>query len=182
MSDHARIKSPHAFRTITEAAEDIGVPAHVLRFWEGRFPALRPMKRAGGRRLYRVDDMALVRGLKTLLHDDGYTIKGVQKLLKDNGVAWVRDAGQAARDAAEPGLGQAEPAPWQPRSVYGAGLGDSADARCSDDRIDADGCQTGPVALPPESARAPATDAGALRSALARLQAANRRIERVLAA
>lgn len=93
MSESHRGKAPSAFRTITEAGDELGVPAHVLRFWEGKFPALRPMKRAGGRRLYRVDDMALLRGLKTLLHDDGYTIKGVQKLLKDNGVAWVREAG-----------------------------------------------------------------------------------------
>lgn len=104
MSESQRGKAPSAFRTITEAGDELGVPAHVLRFWEGKFPALRPMKRAGGRRLYRVDDMALLRGLKTLLYDDGYTIKGVQKLLKDNGVAWVRDAGGiSAEFEAEPG-------------------------------------------------------------------------------
>lgn len=92
-------KSPEAFRTISEASEEIGVPPHVLRFWEGKFSNLRPLKRAGGRRFYRPQDMAVLRGLKALLQDDGYTIKGVQKLIKDNGIQSVRDrAGQTGSD------------------------------------------------------------------------------------
>ncbi len=79
-------KGPEAFRTITEAAEELGVPQHVLRFWETRFSFIRPMKRAGGRRFYRPQDLAVLRGVRTLLHDEGYTIKGVQRLHREQGV------------------------------------------------------------------------------------------------
>ena len=79
-------KSPDAFRTISEVAEWLGVQAHVLRFWEGKFPQIRPVKRAGGRRYYRPADMALLGGIKVLLHDDGQTIKDVQKMLREDGV------------------------------------------------------------------------------------------------
>ncbi|TNF64463.1 MAG: MerR family transcriptional regulator, partial [Rhodobacteraceae bacterium] len=82
-------KSPDAFRTISEVAEWLGVPAHVLRFWESKFTQVKPVKRAGGRRYYRPADMALLGGIKALLHDDGMTIKGVQKLLREKGVAHV---------------------------------------------------------------------------------------------
>lgn len=74
-------KSDIAFRTISEAAEEIGVPAHVLRFWETRFSQLQPMKRAGGRRFYRPADMALLRQIKGLLHNQGMTIRGAQQIL-----------------------------------------------------------------------------------------------------
>ncbi len=82
-------KSDSAFRTISEAAEEIGVPAHVLRFWETRFPQLQPLKRAGGRRYYRPADMALLRQIRGLLHDQGMTIRGAQLSLqsKANGAA-----------------------------------------------------------------------------------------------
>jgi DNA-binding transcriptional MerR regulator len=86
-------KSSQAFRTIAEAAEELDVPAHVLRFWEGKFTQLRPLKRAGGRRHYRPDDMALLRGIRALLQEDGYQLKGVQKLLRDQGISWVRERG-----------------------------------------------------------------------------------------
>ncbi len=79
-------KGPHAFRTISEAAEELGVPQHVLRFWESRFSFIRPMKRAGGRRFYRPQDIAILAGVRALLHGEGYTIKGVQKLHKDYGL------------------------------------------------------------------------------------------------
>ena len=79
-------KGPEAFRTISEAAEDIGVAQHVLRFWETKFSFIRPMKRAGGRRFYRPQDLMVLRGVRTLLHDDGYTIKGVQRLHKEQGI------------------------------------------------------------------------------------------------
>jgi DNA-binding transcriptional MerR regulator len=80
-------KSDTAFRTISEAAEEIGVPAHVLRFWETRFSMLQPLKRAGGRRYYRPVDMSLLRQIKALLHDDGMTIRGAQLALAGKGVA-----------------------------------------------------------------------------------------------
>ena len=78
-------KSPDAFRTIGEVAEALGVPQHVLRFWETKFPQIQPLKRGGGRRYYRPDDVALLRHIRHLLHDEGYTVKGVQKLLRDRG-------------------------------------------------------------------------------------------------
>jgi DNA-binding transcriptional MerR regulator len=80
-------KSDTAFRTISEAADEIGVPAHVLRFWETRFSMLQPLKRAGGRRYYRPVDMSLLRQIKALLHDDGMTIRGAQLALTGKGVA-----------------------------------------------------------------------------------------------
>ncbi len=82
-------KSPDAFRTISEVSEQIDTPAHVLRFWESRFPQIRPVKRAGGRRYYRPADVALLMGIKQLLHGEGLTIRGVQKLLREQGVRHV---------------------------------------------------------------------------------------------
>ena len=82
-------KSPDAFRTISEVAEHLDTPAHVLRFWESRFPQIKPVKRAGGRRYYRPSDVALLSGIKRLLHDQGLTIRGVQKILRDHGVRQV---------------------------------------------------------------------------------------------
>ncbi|HCL66922.1 MAG TPA: MerR family transcriptional regulator [Rhizobium sp.] len=82
-------KSPDAFRTISEVADDLDLPQHVLRFWETRFPQIKPMKRGGGRRYYRPDDVELLKGIRHLLYDQGYTIKGVQKLLKTNGNKFV---------------------------------------------------------------------------------------------
>ncbi|KIC42984.1 MerR family transcriptional regulator [Ruegeria sp. ANG-R] len=82
-------KSPDAFRTISEVADWLGVQAHVLRFWESRFTQVKPVKRAGGRRYYRPNDMRLLGGIKKLLHEDGITIKGVQRILREQGVAHV---------------------------------------------------------------------------------------------
>jgi DNA-binding transcriptional MerR regulator len=78
-------KSPEAFRTISEVAEDLNLPQHVLRFWETRFTQIKPMKRGGGRRYYRPHDVDLIKGIRYMLYDQGYTIKGVQKLLRENG-------------------------------------------------------------------------------------------------
>ncbi len=78
-------KSADAFRTISEVAADLALPQHVLRFWETRFPQIRPLKRAGGRRFYRPGDIGLLRSIRHLLYDEGYTIKGVQRLLKEQG-------------------------------------------------------------------------------------------------
>jgi DNA-binding transcriptional MerR regulator len=93
-------KSPDAFRTISEAAEEIGVPQHVLRFWETKFSFIRPMKRAGGRRFYRPQDIAVLRGVRVLLHDQGYTIKGVQRLHKEQGVRRLAAAGEGGAGGA----------------------------------------------------------------------------------
>lgn len=89
-----RGKSAEAFRTISEVADGLDVPQHVLRFWEGRFSQIRPVKRAGGRRYYRPEDVDLLRGIRALLYDDGLTIKGVQKVLRDQGVRYVADIGR----------------------------------------------------------------------------------------
>jgi DNA-binding transcriptional MerR regulator len=82
-------KSADAFRTISEVAEDLDLPQHVLRFWETRFPQIRPLKRAGGRRYYRPADVSLLRTIRILLYDEGYTIKGVQRLLKEQGARGI---------------------------------------------------------------------------------------------
>ena len=82
-------KSAAAFRTISEVAKELDIPAHVLRFWEGKFVQVKPMKRGGGRRYYRPEDIDLLRGIRDLLYTDGYTIKGVQKLLREGGVKGV---------------------------------------------------------------------------------------------
>ena len=87
-------KSPDAFRTISEAAEELDVPQHVLRFWETRFAQIKPMKRAGGRRYYRPADVELLQGIRCLLYKDGYTIRGVQKILKEDGSAYVAGVGR----------------------------------------------------------------------------------------
>ena len=95
-------KGPEAYRTIREVADAMDLPQHVLRFWETRFPQIRPLKRAGGRRYYRPDDIERLRLIRRLLYDEGYTIKGVQKLFKEQGVQALANAAQAhAEPAAE---------------------------------------------------------------------------------
>jgi len=99
-------KAPEAFRIISEVAEDLGVPQHVLRFWESRFAQIRPMKRGGGRRYYRPDDVDLLRGIRHLLYGEGYTIRGVQRILREQGVGfvqtvWQEGAPQPTRDASD---------------------------------------------------------------------------------
>src|SRR5271170_1378624 len=86
----ADMKSPAAFRTISEVASDLAVPQHVLRFWESKFQQIKPLKRGGGRRYYRPEDVQLISGIKDLLYNQGFTIRGVQKLLRENGRAPAR--------------------------------------------------------------------------------------------
>ena len=99
-------KSPDAFRTISEAAEELDLPQHVLRFWETRFSQIKPMKRGGGRRYYRPADVDLLKGIRHLLYDKGYTIRGVQRILREDGVPQVVAIGRgeiiAAPQAPEP--------------------------------------------------------------------------------
>ena len=89
-------KGPDAFRTISEVADDLDLPQHVLRFWETRFAQIKPMKRGGGRRYYRPDDVDLLRGIRHLLYGEGYTIRGVQQILKDQGLRYVQTVGRSA--------------------------------------------------------------------------------------
>ena len=98
-------KAPDAFRTISEVAEELNVPQHVLRFWESRFREIKPLKRGGGRRYYRPDDIGLLRGVHHLLYGEGYTIRGVQRILRDQGVRFVQTVWQpgAAQPAHQPG-------------------------------------------------------------------------------
>ena len=94
-------KAPEAFRTISEVADELEVPKHVLRFWEAKFAQLKPMKRGGGRRYYRPEDVALLRGIRFLLYNDGYTIRGVQKILREHGPRFVMDHRRMAENEAQ---------------------------------------------------------------------------------
>jgi len=95
-------KSPDAFRTISEAADELDLPQHVLRFWETRFATIKPLKRGGGRRYYRPEDVLLLKGIRHLLYDQGFTIKGVQKILKDQGARAVAAIGSGGSVEALP--------------------------------------------------------------------------------
>ena len=121
-------KGPDAFRTISEAAEAVGAPQHVLRFWETKFPFVVPVKRAGGRRFYRPQDIVVLKAIRRLLHDEGLTIKGVQRLHKDQGLARLAaygDPDAAFAMDAEPG---AAPAP-SGESVTSAPAGSERELR-----------------------------------------------------
>jgi DNA-binding transcriptional MerR regulator len=121
-------KAAEAFRTISEVADDLGIQKHVLRFWEVKFNQIRPMKR-GGRRYYRPEDMELLRGIRQLLHRDGYTIKGVQKILREQGVEAVKEraregavSSEAVAAVATPAVSAAPgPAPALPVRAKGRG-------------------------------------------------------------
>ena len=159
-------KSPDAYRTISEAGEETGLPAHVLRFWESRFTQLKPVKRAGGRRLYRPHDIQLLNGLKTLLYEEGFTIKGAQKYLKDHGVAHVCaiGLGERAANQAEAGGPDASPSSLDNAgSGRSHGLSASQDSPTNADPGEADG------SLDPEAVEDILTK---LESAKARLDAA----------
>lgn len=111
-------KGPDAFRTISEVAEDLDLPQHVLRFWETRFGQIKPLKRGGGRRYYRPDDVDLLRGIRHLLYGEGYTIRGVQQILREQGLRHVQAIGQsAAEEAAKTGAAL----PDSPRERAGEG-------------------------------------------------------------
>jgi DNA-binding transcriptional MerR regulator len=137
-------KSPDAFRTISEVADWLGVPTHVLRFWESRFNQIKPVKRAGGRRYYRPADMALLGGIKQLLHEDGLTIRGVQKVLREQGVKHVAGLSPPL-DGEAPDADAAEAA----APTTGAGEGGTPDAA--------------PPAEAAEAAETPDPDAALLR-------------------
>jgi DNA-binding transcriptional MerR regulator len=148
-------KDPEAFRTISEVAEDMKLPQHVLRFWETRFPQIKPLKRGGGRRYYRPDDVELLRAIKDLLYGEGYTIKGVQKLLREQGAAAVAKSASRAGGEARAPVRAAPPAEATPAEGPGPEAADDP-------------------AAPPRPAPAPL-------AALRAIQADLREAERILA-
>jgi DNA-binding transcriptional MerR regulator len=158
-------KSPDAFRTISEVAQELDVPQHVLRFWESRFREIRPMKRGGGRRYYRPDDVDLLRGIRHLLYGEGYTIRGVQRLLREQGVRFVQGVWRPG--AQQPG----HPAPEEVAEDEGfePDLGE-ADAEDEDEEVEASPRREAPV--PPRAPPPPAAGLG--REDMQKLQAALR--------
>jgi DNA-binding transcriptional MerR regulator len=128
-------KSASAFRTISEVSEDIGVPQHVLRFWETKFPAIKPMKRGGNRRYYRPEDIQLLQAINRLLYTDGYTIKGVQKLIKDRGARAVIGGAGATGEALAPAAASDLFASEQPTEAAGLGASQLVELRAIRDRL-----------------------------------------------
>ena len=186
-------KAPGAFRTISEVADEIDVPQHVLRFWESRFTQIRPMKRGGGRRFYRPEDVDLLRGVRHLLYGEGYTIRGVQRILREQGAAFVQSIWRAGAEvpppdaqdreeedeiAATPAPGRSEPDlsafAASPRPVEAAGGDHSAERREA-------ALAVGPVAAPAKIPAIGGDDRRKLRAALDELVACNRLLEAALA-
>jgi DNA-binding transcriptional MerR regulator len=170
-------KAPDAFRTISEVADDLDVPQHVLRFWETRFAQIRPMKRSGGRRYYRPDDIDLLRGIRRLLYGEGYTIRGVQRILKEHGVKAVQAFADGAPLSPSPALrGEAAPRPQQDEAVgldadEAAGHDDDVIAVAADsDEADAGAAAHRPPVAHPREAAPPAVALDA--AGRARLRAA----------
>lgn len=156
-------KSPDAFRTISEVADHLDTPAHVLRFWESRFPQVRPVKRAGGRRYYRPSDVALLAGIRRLLHEEGLTIRGVQKILREQGVrhvAGLAAAGSAGGEAID-SPADAAAAPPAPDAAPDAMADDGDDwdrDEWEDDETGADAAAVPAPDAPPAPAPAPLHD------------------------
>lgn len=137
-------KGPEAFRTISEVAEELDLPQHVLRFWETRFSQIRPMKRGGGRRYYRPDDVDLLRGIRHLLYGEGYTIKGVQRILKEQGPRIVIGVGQGevmpslgAVPPDERDFGSGEREGWTSPPEHQTELSDDLDMPVPDSELEA---------------------------------------------
>lgn len=157
-------KSADAYRTISEAAAEVNLPTHVLRFWESKFTQLKPVKHKGGRRLYRPQDILLLKGLRRLLYEEGYTIKGVQKYLRDHGVSTVAELGAGG----EPQALEPQPEITSKASAPVAGEADEAGDLFA-----------------PAKARSAASDPGLatrLKTALARVEKARDRLDAALAA
>jgi DNA-binding transcriptional MerR regulator len=186
-------KAPDAFRTISEVADDLDLPQHVLRFWESRFPQIKPMKRGGGRRYYRPEDVDLLRGIRHLLYGEGYTIRGVQRILKEQGLRTVQSVGQGRPvalpepmpdDAAEPeeveaGAGVVSILPpifssGGPRSTpehpVDAGAAPEADAAASESMAPSQPAPVVPAATRPAIASLAPEDLDRLKTVLGRLQ------------
>ena len=129
-------KSPDAIRTIREVAESMDLPQHVLRFWETRFPQIKPLKRGGGRRYYRPDDVELLRAIKQLLYGEGYTIKGVQKLIKEQGARTVASGAPDLLSGARSQAG-APAHPGAPDGPVSSNEGPAAPSRLAPERAPA---------------------------------------------
>lgn len=153
-------KAPDAFRTISEVADELDIPQHVLRFWESRFPQIKPMKRAGGRRYYRPDDVDLLRGIRHLLYGEGYTIRGVQRILREQGPKFVQAVWQPG--AAQPATSPEDETPEQTaeqlapdaaaRTLFGLLRAPSADAELEQPRP-ASAAPSGAIQLSRENVR-----------------------------
>ena len=157
-------KSPEAFRTIREVAEAMELPQHVLRFWETRFPQIRPLKRAGGRRYYRPDDVERLKLIKRLLYEEGYTIKGVQKLFKEQGVQHLTTAAFEARPQ------------FEAADVSASGEGEDVSRIATDAKAGSDRPLASDREAPsaPTAPRLSADELAALRSILADIREAQR--------
>jgi len=187
-------KAPDAFRTISEVADDLDVPQHVLRFWESRFAQIRPMKRGGGRRYYRPDDIDLLRGIRHLLYGQGYTIRGVQRILREQGPRFVQavwqegapqppvgHGGEGAGDerATERGLFGLWPAMGVREEDEGAGedeTDEEADEAAPHMRLAAPAARP----APPEPPQLPPEDVERLRATLATLEACRKLLDSAL--
>jgi DNA-binding transcriptional MerR regulator len=164
-------KAPDAFRTISEVAQELDVPQHVLRFWESRFHEIKPMKRGGGRRYYRPNDLDLLRGIRHLLYSEGYTIRGVQRLLREQGLrfvqsVWQEGAPQPPHQPAE------EEEPLETPEAAGQVAGEPRTPSLSG----ADMGQRGVERVPPVAAPVAAPAAGLAREDVQKLQAALREL------
>lgn len=149
-------KRPGAFRTISEAAEELDVPQHVLRFWETRFTQIKPVKRAGGRRYYRPDDIDLIRGVRRLLHDQGYTIKGAQRILKESGVRFVQSVGRGEAEVAAPSAREVEATeqdsdPTEPQEAGGLSASERGTLQTVLDELHACRSALAELRVPPEA-------------------------------
>ena len=161
------LKGPDAFRSISEASTEIGVPQHVLRFWETKFSFIRPMKRAGGRRFYRRQDLEVLRGVRALLHQEGYTIKGVQRLHKEKGLGRLMAAAGGEIDAAT--LAELDTPDLSPPDLEG---------------LDAEAAQAGglePLTSDPMSTGLDARTRARLEAVLEELRSAKERLDALLA-
>lgn len=160
-------KAPDAFRTISEVADDLDVPQHVLRFWETRFSQIRPMKRSGGRRYYRPDDVDLLRGIRHLLYGEGYTIRGVQRILREQGVSVVQNAANGAPVNGARGADRADDSEDELLETSEEEEEDEEEeegdeAEDADDAEEADGDEAGEEEAPPRRQAAVASPAARL--------------------
>jgi DNA-binding transcriptional MerR regulator len=182
-------KAPEAYRTISEVADELNLPQHVLRFWETRFPHIKPMKRGGGRRFYRPEDVDLLRGIRHLLYGDGYTIRGVQRILREQGVRAVQSVGQgrevalpprSPHDEVEPD-GDAEPAETAPET-NGAAVEHTSPAVPPPKPMNGASAPAKPAPRPAQASPAKSLangDLERLRAALASLEEARRLLGKV---
>jgi DNA-binding transcriptional MerR regulator len=192
-------KAPDAFRTISEVADDLDVPQHVLRFWESRFTQIRPMKRGGGRRYYRPDDIDLLRGIRHLLYGQGYTIRGVQRILREQGPRFVQAVWQEGAPQPPVGHGGEEADGTEERATERGlfGLWPAMGAREGDEGAEEDeaaeeAAEAAPAPhmrlaapparpAPPEPPQLPPEDIQRLRATLETLEACRKLLDTALA-